>query len=67
MNPEVIKLQSKVIKENVRLKARLKSPIDTSGIKATLRIDPERPDTRVRGGESALPTLDQLNPQIPCS
>lgn len=31
------------------------SPIDTSGIKTSLRIDPERQDTRVRGGESALP------------
>ena len=29
------------------------SPIDTSGIKASLRIDPERTDSRVRDGESA--------------
>lgn len=29
------------------------SPIDTSGIKTSLRIDPERTDTRVRGDENA--------------
>ena len=29
------------------------SPIDSSGIKTSLRIDPERPDTRVRGDQNA--------------
>jgi len=29
------------------------SPIETSGIKTSLRIDPERQDTRIRGGENA--------------
>jgi negative regulator of flagellin synthesis FlgM len=28
------------------------SPIDTSGIKTSLRIDPERQETRVRGGDT---------------
>lgn len=28
------------------------SPIDTSGVKASLRIDPERQETRVRSGEN---------------
>lgn len=38
------------------------SPIDTSGIKTSLRIDPERQDTRVRGGESALPDSGSTKP-----